>query len=71
MTTALAALGVAAVLGCPLHMLWRMRHGRRASCMPGPGGSAGELGDRQRALAERIEALAGSEANIKPTPGRH
>ena len=60
--TLLFELGAVAVaLGCALHMLWRMRHGKRA------GGRASELADRQRVLAERVETLSRNG----PTPDRH
>lgn len=59
MTTGLAALVVVIALACPAHMLWRMRRGRPASCLPVPR-AADELRRRQAELAERI-ARTGAE----------
>jgi hypothetical protein len=60
--TLLFELGAVAVaLAFASHMLWRMRHSKRA------GDPAPELADRQRVLAERVETLSRNG----PTPDRH
>jgi hypothetical protein len=67
-----AVLVVAAVaLSCPLHMLWRMRHGWHACCTPASRGEAVALRERQRALAERIQSVADSGASRESGPDRH
>ena len=58
MTIAFEVAAAALALACALHMLWRMREGKRAGCLPAGRDPASELADRQRALAEDIEALA-------------
>jgi hypothetical protein len=52
--TVLFELGaaVAVALACALHMLWRMRHGKRAR------DATWQLVDRQRLLAKRVETLS-------------
>jgi hypothetical protein len=66
------AIAVAAVaLACPLHMLWRMRQGRRACCPPARGGAEAALRERQRELGARIESLAPSQARREAAPERH
>jgi hypothetical protein len=66
------AIGVAAVaLACPLHMLWRIRQGRRVCCAPAGTDAAAALRERQRELGARIESLAASEARREAAPGRH
>jgi hypothetical protein len=66
------AIAVAAVaLACPLHMLSRMRHGRRASSSPARSDAAGALRERQLELGARIESLAPSEARREAAPERH
>jgi hypothetical protein len=67
-----ALLVVAAIaLACPLHMLWRMRHGRGACCPPVRSATAAALRERQRELAARTEWLASSEARREAAPDRH
>jgi hypothetical protein len=58
-TTVLAAVVLVAVLTCPAHMLWRVRRGRSASCVPGLG-AADEVRRRQARLAEQV-ARVGAE----------
>ena len=58
MTIVFEVAAVALALACAGHMLWRMRRGKRAGCLPAGRHPASELADRQRALAEGIEALA-------------
>jgi hypothetical protein len=52
--TVVFELGAAAAvaLACALHMLRRMRHGKRAR------DATWELADRQRVLAKRVETLS-------------
>jgi hypothetical protein len=66
--TLLFELGaVAGALACALHMLWRMRHGKRKGCLSDASGAQPELADRQRVLAKRVETLSRN----RPTPDRH
>jgi hypothetical protein len=70
-STAVAIVVAVVALACPLHILWRMRQGRRACCSPARGDAAAALRARQRELGERIETLAPSEARREGAPGRH
>jgi hypothetical protein len=71
MSTAIAIMVAAAALACPLHMLWRMRQGRRACCPPARSHAAAALRERERELGARIESLASSEARREAAPERH
>ncbi len=53
MTTTLALLALLVVLACPAHMLWRMRRGQAAGCLPAPDG-AEDVRARQVQLAEQV-----------------
>lgn len=53
MTTVFAALVLVAALACPAHMLWSMRRGKSAGCLP-PGRDADAVGARQARLAEQV-----------------
>jgi hypothetical protein len=55
-TTIVLAVAVAVALACPAHMLWRMRRGRQASCMP-PRDDANAISRRQARLAEEVDRL--------------
>jgi hypothetical protein len=57
-STAAAIVVAGIALACPLHMLWHMRPGRRASCLPARGDAVVELRERQRALAGRVDSRA-------------
>jgi hypothetical protein len=56
-TTVLAAVGVAAALACPAHMLWRMRRGHEPGCLPARRPTE-QLADRQARLARELDRLA-------------
>jgi hypothetical protein len=60
MSTVVLAVVAAAVLACPVHMLWRMRRGRGTTC--GPAASrehdVAAVRRRQRDLAARIAELS-------------
>jgi hypothetical protein len=60
MTTVLLAVGAAAALACPAHMLWRMRRGDGPTCGDGPYRKAGvdAARRRQRDLEAPIDELA-------------
>ena len=58
MTTALAALVLVAALTCPAHMLWRMRRGKSARCLP----TAGGADDMRARLARLGEDVGRAEA---------
>jgi hypothetical protein len=57
-SAALAVTVAAVALACPAHMLWRMRRGRHAGCMPARV-TADEVSQRQTRLAEQVERLSG------------
>jgi hypothetical protein len=69
--TAVVIAVAAVALACPLHMLWRMRQGRRACYPPARSDAAAALRERQRELGSRIESLAPSEARREAAPERH
>lgn len=46
MTIAFEVAAVALALACALHMLWRMRQGKRTGCLPAGRDPASELADR-------------------------
>jgi hypothetical protein len=52
-TTLLAALVLVTVLACPAHMLWRMRRGQSAGCLPSSE-EADSLHARQAQLARQV-----------------
>lgn len=58
MTTALLIGAVLAALACPLHVLWRMRQGGRAGCLPPAREEFEALDRRQRALADELARTA-------------
>jgi hypothetical protein len=70
-SSAVAIVVAAIALACPLHMLWRLRHGRRACCPPARDGAAAGLGERQRALAARVDSLVDSAGRHESAPERH
>lgn len=53
MTTLLVAVVLVAVLACPAHMLWRMRHGKSASCLPSSR-EGDDVRARQAQLARQV-----------------
>jgi hypothetical protein len=65
MSTVVFAAGAVAALACPAHMLWQMRRGRRASCMPAQPqeNSVEALRRRQRDLEARIAELSVDDSN--------
>jgi hypothetical protein len=64
-STAAAIVAAAIAVACPLHMLWRVRQGRRACCPPARPAAAVELRERQRVLAERVEARTGRGSGLR------
>ena len=71
MSTAAAIVVAALALACPLHMVWRVRQGRRGCCAPVGRGAAAARRERQRELGARIESLGPSVARREATPERH
>jgi len=55
--TLLAIVALGAGLACPVHMLWRMRRGRRGCCEPVAAHATG-LQARQARLAQDLARLA-------------
>jgi hypothetical protein len=56
-STAAAIVVATVALACPLHVLCRVRQGRRA-CAPAADDAGSAVPERQRHLAERLESLA-------------
>ncbi len=68
MSTALVVVVVAAALGCPLHVAWQLRRGRRAACCPAPReDAAAEVHRRQQQLRASLAALDEQPAPDSPT----
>jgi len=66
MTSALVIVVVVGALACPLRMLCALVRGRSPSCLL-PGERCGAtLPVRQRALARRVDGVAGARAGDRP-----
>jgi hypothetical protein len=61
MSIVLASAAALAALACPAHMLWRLRRGHGAGCLPGRIAES-DVQQRQRRLARDLARLGGDRS---------